>query len=69
MQNRHLLEFLAEAFWCHVHHFHCLAVLVKLTVMKFGEIDSNEVCLSVHSGWDSRDVGVAGKESAKSSSK
>ena len=30
MQNLHLLEFLAEAFWCHDHHFQCLAVPVEL---------------------------------------
>jgi hypothetical protein len=26
MQNLYLLEFLAEAFRCHAHHFQCLAV-------------------------------------------
>ena len=30
MQNLHLLEFLAEAFQCHVPHIQCLAVLVEL---------------------------------------
>ena len=28
-----LLEFLAEAFRCHVHHFQCLTVLVELASM------------------------------------
>ena len=35
MQNLNLLEFLAKAFQCHVHHFKCLAILVELTVMVF----------------------------------
>ena len=35
MQNLHLLEFLAEAFQCHVHHFQCLVVSVELAAMKF----------------------------------
>jgi hypothetical protein len=30
MQNLHSLEFLAEAFQCHVHHFQCLVVPVEL---------------------------------------
>ena len=35
MQNLHLIEFLAEAFQFHVHHFQCLTVLVEPAVMKF----------------------------------
>ena len=35
MQNLDLLEFLAEAFRCHVHHFQCLVVAVELAVMEF----------------------------------
>ena len=29
MKKRHLLEFLKEAFRCHVHHYQCLAVPVQ----------------------------------------
>jgi hypothetical protein len=35
MQNLHLLEYSAEAFWCHVHYYQCMAVLVKLAVMGY----------------------------------
>ena len=35
MQNLYLLEYSAEAFWCHTNHYQCLAVLVKLAVMEF----------------------------------
>jgi hypothetical protein len=35
MQNLHLLEFLAEALRCHVHHYQRLAVPVELAVMEF----------------------------------
>jgi hypothetical protein len=34
MQNLHLLDFIAEAFRCHVHHFQCLEVPVELIAMK-----------------------------------
>ena len=34
LQNVHLLEFSAEAFWYHVHHFQCLVVPVRLAAMK-----------------------------------
>ena len=51
MQNFHLLEYSAEAFQCHVHHFQCLTVPVELT---------DEVCFPVHGGWDSRAVSVTG---------
>ena len=34
MQSLPLLEFLAEAFRCHVHHFQCLVVPVELAAMK-----------------------------------
>ena len=44
MQNLHVLEFLAEAFRYHVHHFQYLAVPVRFPD---------------HGGWDSRDVSVA----------
>ena len=44
MQNLHLLEFLTEAFRCHVHHYQCLA--------------GDEVHYPVHGGYDSRDVSV-----------
>ena len=30
MQNLHLLEHLAEAFWCHMHHYQCLTAPVQL---------------------------------------
>jgi hypothetical protein len=30
MQNLHLLEFSAEAFWCYVYHYQCL--IVRVTV-------------------------------------
>ena len=29
MQNLRLLEILAETFWCHVHHYQYLEVLVE----------------------------------------
>jgi hypothetical protein len=29
VQNLHLLEFLAEVFWCYTHHFQCLAVAIN----------------------------------------
>ena len=32
MQNRRLIEFSTEAFWYHVHHYQCLAVLVEQPV-------------------------------------
>ena len=35
MENLHMLEFFAEAFQCHVHHFRCLAVPVELAAIKF----------------------------------
>jgi hypothetical protein len=35
MQKLNLLEFLAGASRCHVHHYQCLAVLVELAVMEF----------------------------------
>ena len=38
----HLFEFLAEAFWCHVHHFQCLMVLVNFKV-------GGQGCLPHHS--------------------
>ena len=54
MQNLHLLEFLAEAFWCLVHHYQCftfpveLAVLVLLLKMQVSEILHNEVNLIIY---------------------
>ena len=44
VQNLHLLEVLAEAFCCYMHHFQC-----------FGEAR-----FPVHVGWDSGAVSVAG---------
>ena len=35
MQNLHLLEYSAEDFRCHVHHYQCLAVPIELAAMKF----------------------------------
>ena len=35
MQNLHLLEYSAESFRCHVHHFQSFAVPVALAVMGF----------------------------------
>jgi hypothetical protein len=32
-----LLEFLAEAFRCHVHHFHCLTVPMELAAFPTGQ--------------------------------
>ena len=42
MQNLHLLEYSAEAFLCHVHHYQCLVVPSKLAGARF----------SVHSVWN-----------------
>jgi hypothetical protein len=32
MQNFYLLEFSAEAFWCHVHYYQCLVVLENFNI-------------------------------------
>ena len=51
MRTLHLLELLAEAFGCHMHHCQCLAVPVELA--------ANGFFLPVHSSWRSRDFSMA----------
>ena len=52
MQNLHLLEFLAEACRCYMHHFECFG--------SAGGTGYDEVCFLVHGCWDSRDVSAVG---------
>ena len=48
MPNLHSLEFLAEAFQCHVHHY------------RPGGTVCDEAGFPVLGRWDSRDISVAG---------
>ena len=40
-----LLEFLAEAFQCHCHHFQCLTVLVELQLLLKTQVSWTSSCI------------------------
>ena len=51
MQNLHLLEYTAEAFWCNVHH-------INAWQSRYNS-GCDGVRFPLHIGWNSRDVSMA----------